>query len=258
VVTGGTFYRSYDAVTYTDNSNPATVSDFRMDTYEITVGRFRKFVEAYPGSKPSVGAGKNPNNPSDPGWDAAWNAKMPPDQASLIAALKCDGYQAWTDNAGANENRPIDCITWYEAFAFCIWDGGRLPTEAEWNYAAAGGGEQRAFPWSVPPTSTTIDSSYAVYIGSLSTADVGSKSPKGDGKWGQSDLAGNAWEWVLDGYSFYPNPCYNCANLSSAAYRVIRGGGFTNSAEAVLASYRYNYGPSNRSSDLGSRCVRTP
>ena len=56
--------------------------------------------------------------------------------------LKCyPGYQTWLDTPGTptEEDYPINCIDWYEAFAFCIWDGGYLPTEAEWGYAAAGG-----------------------------------------------------------------------------------------------------------------------
>jgi sulfatase modifying factor 1 len=267
VVPGGTYNRSND-IHY-----PATVSDFRMDKYEITVGRFRKFVEAYPGNKPAAGAGKNPHNPSDPGWDATWDSNLPADQATLIAALKCDAtYQTWTDSAGSNENRPINCITWYEAFAFCIWDGGRLPTEAEWNYAAAGGSEQREYPWSVPPSSTTIGCANATYdcannacgngtLGCQATdlIEVGTK-PDGNGKWAQSDLAGNVWEWVLDWYAPYinTNPCIDCANLTASPYRVARGGSFSLDATTLRSSYRIYSPPSLRHYTLGARCVRSP
>ncbi len=66
---------------------------------------------------------------------------------------------------GATKTKPINCLDWYTAFAFCAWDGGRLATEAEWNYAASGGSEHRYYPWSKPATSTAIDDSYAVYCG---------------------------------------------------------------------------------------------
>src|SRR6185503_8188479 len=109
----------------------------------ITVGRFRAFVEAYPGSKPKPGNGAHPLITGS-GWDMMWDGSLPSDKAALTMALKCDStYATWTDAPGVNENLPMNCITWYDAFAFCAWDKGRLPTEAEWNYAAAGGGEQR-------------------------------------------------------------------------------------------------------------------
>jgi formylglycine-generating enzyme required for sulfatase activity len=270
VVTGGTFKRSYDGVTYTHPNNPATVSDFRMDTYEITVGRFRAFVNAGYGTRanpPAAGSGANPKLVGS-GWQVMWNDKLTANTNELTAALKCNkDSQTWTDNPGPNENRPINCITWYEAFAFCIWDGGRLPTEAEWNYAAAGGNEQRAYPWSQPPSSTTIDCSYANYSPNWPTSchggtnDVGSESPTGDGKWGQSDLAGNVWEWVLDGYADYPNPCNDCANLSNlsdASHRVIRGGSYFLEPKYLLVSFRLNYDPRSRDHYVGARCVRSP
>ena len=155
----------------------------------------------------------------------------------------------------------MNCIDWYTAFAFCAWDGGRLPTEAEWNYAASGGNEQRYYPWSSPGTSTTIDDSYAVYCGGScsGTQNVGSKSPKGDGKWGQSDLAGNVFEWNLDWYaSPYTNQCGNCADLMSASYRVIRGGGFfVNVASGLGSAGRGEYPPEVHYTGNGARCART-
>jgi formylglycine-generating enzyme required for sulfatase activity len=275
LVPGGTFYRSYDGVDFTDMSYPATVDDFYLDKYEITVGRFRRFVNAGMGtqaSPPPSGAGAHPGITGS-GWDSTWNANLPKDTASLKATIVCPtvAYQneTWTDTPASNEDEPMNCIDWYTAFAFCAWDGGRLPTEAEWNYAAAGGSEQRYYPWSSPPTSTAIDISYAAYCddasvkaGACLPRNVGSRSPKGDGKWGHADLGGNLWEWALDWYvAVYPTPCRDCANLivsgSFGLYfpRVLRGGGFHDGATGLRSAERiYDLpGPDV----TGARCART-
>jgi formylglycine-generating enzyme required for sulfatase activity len=256
LVPGGTFNRS------NDTNYPAKVSDFYLDKYEITVGRFRQFVNAGMGTQanpPAPGSGAHPLIVGS-GWDSTWNAELPADAASLKAAMKCNSAdQTWTDTAEGNESQPQNCMTWFEAAAFCAWDGGRLPTEAEWNYAAAGGTEQRAYPWSSPPTSTTIDDSYAVYCGGScnNAQNVGSKSPEGDGKWGQADLAGNVWEWALDYWSDpYLMPCDNCASLSTASARVIRGGYFGYPAYILATSFRYNVSPDYPGGGVGSRCAR--
>ena len=224
VVRGGTYNRS------NDSKYPATVSDFRLDRFEITVGRFRAFVAAYPGSKPAAGAGAHPLIAGS-GWDTAWDSNLPVDPSKLMAAVKCSSFRTWTDAAGANENLPMNCISWFEAFAFCAWDGGRLPTEAEWNYASAGGSEQRSYPWG----SATPDAAHAVYDcngNGLPAPDcvvadilkVGSK-PAGDGRWGQTDMAGSMQEWNLDWYKdIYLTPCTNCANTDPASTRVVRWG----------------------------------
>ncbi|WP_437734320.1 formylglycine-generating enzyme family protein [Sorangium sp. So ce1335] len=259
-VAGGGFYR--------DNSElyPASVSGFALDRFEVTVGRFRKFVEAYPESKPKPGAGRHPlfdRSGWDAGWDGSW---LPVNAAELKEAVKCDqALQTWTDVPDAQENLPMNCLSWYLAFAFCAWDGGRLPTELEWNYAAAGGDQQRKYPWSADPDAP-IDGSYAVYdctdyespageCGYEGILPVGAR-PKGDGRWGQADLVGSMWEWSLDWYAAYPGSCVDCANLAPASGRVVRGGSFVNDASYLLTYERTNDDPADIENDTGVRCAR--
>jgi formylglycine-generating enzyme len=281
-IPGGTFYRSYDVATdglYSNMGYPATVSPFVLDKYEASVGRFRKFVEAGMGTQaaaPTTGVGARRLNGTDAqgGWDASWNGYLSADTATLESAVKCDPqHQTWTDAAGANDNLPMNCITWYEAMAFCTWDGGHLPTEAEWNYAASRGDEQRAYPWSIPAESTEIDCSYANYDINVPTGTfcvngmtggtnrVGSESPKGDGKWGHADLGGNVFEWTLDSYANpYPmTTCDDCANLAAATFRVIRSGG-VDGASTVRTAYRNDHDrpPADRAGTVGVRCARMP
>jgi sulfatase modifying factor 1 len=255
LVPGGTYNRGGNA------SFPATVSDFVLDTYEITVGRFRQFVAAYSQSMTPAGSGKNPSLATDTGWDASWNQNLPADAAALSTAVLCHpSFQTWTAAPGAHETRPLTCLNWYEAYAFCIFDGGRLPTEAEWNFAATGGSEQRKYPWgAIPP-----DDTYAVFCGAAcgSAANVGTKSPKGDGKWGHSDLGGNAWEWNLDFYATpYPSAaCKDCANLTpvTPSLRVFAGASYGNNGSYFLNSARYNRDPADHSGYVGARCARNP
>ena len=278
-VPGGTYFRSYDVAGDPRSGTQtamATVSDFRLDKYEVTVGRFRAFVNAGMGtqlSPPMAGAGAHAKLAGS-GWDAAWNTSLSANGQVGGVALLCDAtFQTWTAAADANEARPMNCITWYEAMAFCVWDGGYLPTEAEWNYAASGGTQQRALPWSTPPASVAIDGTYASYspddgmtcVGddqpACSVADlipVGSK-PKGDGRWGQSDLAGNVDEWTLDWFvSSYPGSCMDCANLTPTATRVNRGGSYNDDATAPRQTNRSHNPPGLRANYLGVRCARAP
>lgn len=265
VVPGGTYYRAYDGVVFTSQANPATVSSFRLDNYEVTVGRFRAFIAAGKGTQlnpPANGTGAHPSIPGS-GWQPAMNNKLPVDASAALVALRCVFPQPatynWTDAVATNEQKPINCVNWHLAFAFCAWDGGRLPTEAEWNYAAAGGDEQRLRPWSVPPTSTEVSTSYAIYS-APSTAQVGSV-PLGNAKWGQSDMGGNVWEWVLDNFTntnFYPNPCTDCANLGAHdGQKIIRGGGFNFNENGIYSGLREK-GQDFRGTDVGFRCARAP
>jgi formylglycine-generating enzyme len=274
-----------------DANYPATISAFRLDEFEVTVGRFRKFVAA-------LGAGYTPPNGSgihkhlnagsglansggtgyEPGWDAAdWSS-------AALSGLATDPNSAlsgtgatWTSAAGANEKLPITDVTWYEAYAFCIWDGGFLPSEAEWNYAAEGGSYQNYYPWGAQASvhgsigsycNTSCDypsgSTGSNCIGVLADiAPVGFYSTQ-DGRWGHADLAGNAWEWTLDWYvtPYSTATCADCADTTmpiAHPSRVLRGGSYDYPTTEIVNSYRYPTDPLNLAGDsFGFRCARVP
>ncbi|MBX3232069.1 MAG: formylglycine-generating enzyme family protein [Labilithrix sp.] len=250
-----------------DPEFPATVSAFALDVYEVTVGRFRRFVDAGAGtqaSPPAADAGAHPLI-ANSGWKAAWNGELAADTAALKEALKCNpSYPAWTDTPGENENKPMNCITWYDALAFCAWDGGRLPTEAEWNSAAAGGADQREYPWG--DGITLAQAAYDCRADGSGAGDckfsdmlaVGSKSPAGDGKYGHVDLAGSVWEWVLDdGVEPYRiKDCKDCADVQFGDNRMFRGGGFPNEDYLLTTGARIYDVPTDRDYDVGVRCAR--
>jgi formylglycine-generating enzyme len=267
VVPGGPFLRS------NDSTATATVSAFRLDRYEVTVARFRRFVEAVVGGwQPAEGSGKHvhlsegnglasgPNGAGlgfEAGWQVAQYGTLSTSPSTWTTRLQCGGAgQTWTAAVGANESLPLTCLDWVEAYAFCIWDGGFLPSEAEWNHAAAGGSEQREFAWGT----TSVDCTRANYGACDGTPNrPGSKSPSGDGRWGHADLTGNVWEWILDWHATtYATPCSDCANLTPAATRGQRGGGFEDLEPQLKTSFRGGLAPTTRWHAVGFRCTRTP
>ena len=274
---GASFYRSYDVGSDNANSNmsyPATISDLRIDHYLVTVGRFRAFVNAGLGTQihpPAAGAGARTLNgmANQGGWDNSFDGNLAANETALMVTLNCGPNQAWTDTPGANEDLPMTCVSWYEAMAFCIWDGGFLPTVAESNYVAAGGSEQRAYPWSIPASSLAIDCTYANYninvpSGTLCVNGttggvnrVGSEENKGAGRWGHADLAGNVFEWLLDWSAPLTSPCDNCANLTPASNRAFRGGAYLYGAVALRGGeLQLQQNPRSHLMDTGLRCVR--
>jgi formylglycine-generating enzyme required for sulfatase activity len=285
LVPGGTFNRSNDA------GYPATLSDFRLDKYEVSVGRFRNFIDVVVGGwRPAAGSGKHTHlnggsglsatdGGNEPGWNGAWNSHLYSDRFMWddMLSFSCGSgqnggtYSTWTPTVGDNEKRPINCVSWYQAYAFCIWDGGVLPSEAEWNYAAAGGAEQRIYPWgAAEPGADAKLAVYGCYYGGTGTctgviniAPVGS-IVAGSGRWGHADLAGNVWEWNLDYYSgsLYPtSACNDCASFTGVSNRVFRGGHFGNAANGGLRTADRGWGgplPTNPYDYLGFRCARAP
>ncbi|HEY4181686.1 MAG TPA: formylglycine-generating enzyme family protein [Kofleriaceae bacterium] len=270
-VPGGSFFRSYDIGSdnaFSDMSWPATVSGFTLDTYEVTVARFRAFVDSGAGTQqqpPAVGAGAG--YAAGTGWRADLDAGLPANTAALRAQIDCPNGM-WEPTPGAFDVRPMDCVTWPVAFAFCIWDGGRLPTEAEWNYAAVGGDEQRKWPWSTSPNVqiTPTDASYVVNgdctgdgLPGCSDEDfaIPGSFPDGNGRWGHADMVGNVWEWVYDRFDPYDVPCDDCAPVGTLSdFREFHGGGAGNTEDIERAAYR-NQSPTDYVFyDIGLRCAR--
>lgn len=97
-----------------------------------------------------------------------------------------------------------------------------------------------------------MDPTYAVYETTL-TANVGAHSVKGDGRWGQADMAGNIWEWVQDSNATYVTPCINCANLTTGLDGVIRGGSYAEDGSYLFSWNRISDPRAN--SALTSACV---
>jgi formylglycine-generating enzyme required for sulfatase activity len=266
------------------------VSGFRLDKYLVTVGRFRQFVAAWNGGSgytPPAGSGKHTHlnggrglaNSASPGtYETGWLTTDNINIAPTNENLACQPiYPTWTNTAGSQETLPISCVTWWEAYAFCIWDGGFLPSEAEWEYAAAGGSQQREYPWgSTAPGDVCPGAGcqyYAIYgcnypsgvggsggcVGVSNIAPVGTAT-LGAGLWGQLDLSGDLNEWNLDGNAAYVDPCTDCAYLTAApSERIIRGGWFYGDiATNLQPSERSAEPPDYLSGSFGFRCARTP
>jgi formylglycine-generating enzyme required for sulfatase activity len=261
------------ADTCSDDELPAhrvTLSPYRLDRFEVTLARFRKFVDAWDYKPPPVGAGGDAVVASA-GWQSAWDASLPASQGDLEKDLECDNdrldtlpLSVWTSAPGYYETLPVACVSWYEAFAFCAWDGGRLPTEAEWEFAAANGAAADLYPWGeAVPTQTrsvydcTQDAANPCTLGPPIPADVGSR-PGDENRWGHRDLGGNVAEWTLDSVDPYsPGARENYATTADG-FRVIRGGNFLDGPDQLRAAFRLSLAPSNTLPRVGFRCAGTP
>lgn len=254
VVPGGSFIRDYDANEFLSTDYTATVSPFLLDRFEVTVSRFTSFVNAYDELKLEAGAGKSPHIPGDKGWQPDY--PVPKSSAAVEDSLACFGA-TWDHKQGLNRGLPINCVSLYLAYEFCVWDGGRLPTEAEWNFAAAGGDEQREYPWSTP-TNSGLDANHAVYGFSTGLPqEVGTKL-LGNARWGQSDLAGNVGEWTLDYFSsLYPSSeCNDCLDTTEQPTRAVRGGGYRFNASTQKVAVRRAFESGSSLPYIGFRCAR--
>ncbi len=230
-IPGGTFMMGSDAGGPGEQPvHEVTVPSFEMNRTEVTVAQYHECV----------------------------------DDGACTGPTQCDSYYNW--GVAGREDHPVNCVDWFQAVDFCSWMGGRLPSEAEWEYAARGGGQHITYPWG--DEVATCD--YAVMdidethsngndgCGEDRTWPVCSK-PTGNTAQGLCDMSGNVWEWVQDWHHW----SYNGAPSDGSAWetpsgsgRVERGGGFFNTFYYLRASHRALPNPSERFGGTGFRCAR--
>ena len=218
LVPEGTFVMGWDAGE-PDERPPHAVSldAFYIDQFEVTVGQYRVCVEA--------GGCEDPIYAPSCNWD---------------------GFQ--------DDTHPINCMNRQNAVDYCTWAGLRLPTEAEWEYAARGT-DGRIYPWGYELVGD--EANYRVGAGTA-TEPVGAH-PSGASFYGLSDMGGNVWEWVADWYDegyYARSPRENPQGPVAGEFGVLRGGSWWFEADSLPAAHRVAYRPALTDIDIGLRCAR--
>lgn len=210
------------------------IADFELDVFEVTVAAYRECVN---------------------GVEIERRCTLPG-----TTSPNCN----WTPTPAGRENHPINCINWQQANAFCKWADRRLPTEAEWTFAAGGAiNASSKYPWGDDEPIKTGDKAQLCWNQSGSTCSVGQFMPTlpgGRACGGIADLAGNVWEWTKTHYEeTYQHPGTEC-NPKTSAECSLRGGDWyiTDLTKQFQAATRSKFSPIWEGDNVGVRCARTP
>jgi formylglycine-generating enzyme required for sulfatase activity len=285
--------------TYGPDVSQTISYSFQLSKYEVTNEQFSQFITqgGYSNSSYWTSNGwiwKTNNNIKAPAyWQSsdtgfAFGCGV---QTSTTSQFGCatgigTGFESITNPEFNRERQPVTGISWYEAIAFCNWlsliegltpaydgsgnvnlsaSGYRLPTEVEWEYAAAKGAStesERIYAYGTIWNCNNVVSSVPP-CSAIQTAIVGSKSHEGDTPQGLSDMSGNVWEWCSDNYQdditvFGDADRYHFIDDNSSTELVCRGGAWNSSNERFLRSaYRFSFFPDNRDNSVGFRVIRT-
>ncbi len=254
-IPGGSFYMgSDDDLPFEKPAHQVTLSPYCMDQFEVTVADYKACSDA----------GRCKRAGTTNVWD-----KITDKESKAFDPL-CN-----IRDPDAKAKHPIDCVDWDMADKFCREQGKRLPTEAEWEFAARGP-DGRKYPWGDDDpgaghmnacgkecmawgAKNGIDEKpmYDVDDGFPNTAPVGS-FPKGASRYGIMDVVGNVWEWVADYYAPYTkDESKDPKGPDSGDQRVIRGGAWNASFPAwIRPTFRYHDSPTKRSYGIGFRCAK--
>lgn len=210
-------------------AHEVTVRPFLMDRYEATNADFQRFGRSSPAwSKDRIGG---------------------------------DYLRHWSGDQFSNDlaSLPVAFVSWQAAVAYAEWAGKRLPTEAEWEFAARGGMVNPKYPWgSEEPTPARANFGESGMHGPVSTGSYPSNP------YGLFDLAGNLWEFCLNEWAPYPSggqrqseDDVRLMRAAAAERRVIRGGSFDGGAFNMRVTARDSHRADNPVAQVGFRCARS-
>ena len=223
-----------------------TLSDFAIGKYEVTVEQFAAFIND-----------KNYKTDADKeGWSYVWTGSIYEKKNGVN--WKCD--VAGKVRPQDEYKHPVIHVSWNDATAYCQWLSSktgknyRLPTEAEWEYAARGGNQSKGYKYS--GSNTVGDVAWYTDNSGSKTHPVGTK---GANELGIYDMSGNVWEWCSDWYdeNYYKNSAaQNPKGALSGSLRVLRGGSWDITVYVCRSSNRSRNVPFNRFINVGFRLAR--